>query len=41
MEEADYKVSFLMVPEGYAADSEEYHFGNGEYEMTLTLKAAE
>ena len=39
--EADYKVSFLMIPEGFAADEEQYYFDNGAYEMTLTLKAAE
>ena len=41
VDEADYKVSFLMVPEGYAADQNEYHFDEGAYELTLTLKAAE
>ena len=41
VDEADYKVSFLMVPDGYANDQEQYYFEKGAYEMTLTLKAAE
>ena len=41
VDEADYKVSFLMIPEGFAEDMGEYHFEEGSYEMTLTLKAAE
>lgn len=38
--EADYKVSFVSLPEGYTADEEEYYFDDGSYEMTITLKAA-
>lgn len=38
--EADYKVSFPMIPEGYVAE-ENYYFENGSTEMTITLKAAE
>ena len=37
---ADYKVSFISVPEGYEKPTEEYHFEEGTYEMTLVLKAA-
>ena len=40
VEEADYKVSFLTTPEGYAADTENYYFEAGSTELTLTLKAA-
>ena len=41
MEEADYKVSFVMMPEGYdyATDAQEFYFEDGEYELTLTVKA--
>ena len=38
--QADYKVSFLTIPEGLAAE-EYYYFENGSTEMTITLKAAE
>ena len=38
--EADYKVSFLTIPEGLVAE-EAYYFENGSTEMTITLKAAE
>lgn len=37
--EADYKVSFLTIPEGLAVE-EAYYFENGSTEMTITLKAA-
>ena len=37
---ADYKVSFISVPEGYVLPTDEYHFEEGSYEMTLVLKAA-
>ena len=37
--EADYKVSFVQMPEGYTADATEYHFAEGTYELTITLKA--
>lgn len=40
MPEADYKVSFIIVPAGFAAE-EAYYFEDGSYEMTITLKAAE
>lgn len=39
MEEADYKVSFINVPEGYSVDNNEFHFEDGSYEMTIVLKA--
>lgn len=38
--EADYKVSFVSMPEGYTSDVNEFHFEEGKYEMTITLKAA-
>lgn len=42
LEEADYKVSFTMLPAGYtlAGDETEFYFEDGAYEMTITLKAA-
>lgn len=39
LEEADYKVSFLSVPEGYTAEAENFYFEAGSTEMTLTLTA--
>lgn len=41
MEEAGYKVSFVTMPAGYdyTTDTQEFYFADGEYEMTLTLKA--
>lgn len=36
---ADYTVT-VEVPEGYAADTTEYKFAEGTYELTITLKAA-
>lgn len=41
MEEAGYKVSFVTMPAGfdYTTDAQEFYFADGEYEMTLTLKA--
>ena len=43
LEEADYKVTFLSLPEGYTYSGEEteFHFENGSKEMTITLKKAE
>ena len=40
--EADYKVSFTVIPTGYelAGDKTEFYFDDGSYEMTITLKAA-
>ena len=40
--EADYKVSFTKIPDGYtySSDVQEFHFEEGSYEMTITLKAA-
>ena len=38
--EAEYKVSFMMMPAGYTADQTEYHFADGSYELTITLKKA-
>lgn len=42
LEEADYKVSFTMMPTGYtlAGDETEFHFEDGSYEMTITLKTS-
>ena len=42
LEEADYKVSFTMMPAGYAlaGDKTEFYFEDGSYEMTITLKAS-
>lgn len=40
VEEADYKVSFVSMPAGYTSDVNEFHFEEGKYEMTITLKAA-
>ena len=39
--EADYKVSFLALPEGYdyTTGEQEFYFDAGSYEMTITLKA--
>ncbi len=40
--EADYKVSFTMMPAGYALTGEEteFYFAGGSYELTIILKAA-
>lgn len=37
--EDDYKVSFMTMPAGYAADAEEFYFDDGSFELTITLKA--
>ncbi len=41
LEEADYKVSLMTMPEGYAhtSDVEEFYFEEGKTELTITLKA--
>ena len=41
LEEAEYKVSFLKMPEGYEAidGATEYYFDAGSTEITITLKA--
>lgn len=39
MKKADYKVSFINIPEGYSVDTNEFHFEEGSYEMTIVLKA--
>ncbi len=39
-EEADYKVSFVKMPDGYTCDTEAFYFAEGSYELTITLKAA-
>lgn len=39
LDEADYKVSFLTAPEGYAVE-DAYYFADGSTELTITLKAA-
>ena len=36
--EDEYKVSFMVMPEGYQADAEEFYFDNGSFELTITLK---
>ena len=43
VEEADYKVSMLSMPEGYAYSTEEeaFYFEDGSMELTIVLKAAE
>lgn len=40
--EDDYKVSMLMMPEGYAyaGEEEEFYFETGSYELTIVLKPA-
>ena len=39
--EADYKVSFLSLPEGYdySTDEQAFYFEDGATELTITLKA--
>lgn len=39
--EADYKVTFLSMPEGYtySTEEQEFHFESGTTEMTITLTA--
>lgn len=41
VEEANYKVSFLVLPEGYtySTDEQEFYFEEGSRELTITLKA--
>lgn len=41
VEEADYKVSFLALPEGYTytTDAQEFYFADDARELTITLKA--
>ena len=41
VEEADYKVSFVSLPEGYdyASDAREFYFEDGTKEIVITLKA--
>jgi hypothetical protein len=40
LDEADYKVSLLNIPEGfdYSTDETEWHFASGEKTMTIVLK---
>ena len=42
MEEAEYKASFLFLPEGYtySTDAQEFYFESGSKDMTIVLKAA-
>ena len=40
MDVADYKVSFISVPDGYEKPADNYYFEKDSYEMTLVLKAA-
>lgn len=37
--EDEYKVSFMAMPEGYQAETEEFYFDDGSFELTITLKA--
>ena len=39
VDEANYKVSFVAMPQGYASDVTEFYFDAGSYELTITLKA--
>ena len=41
VEAADYKVSFLTLPQGYTytTDAQEFYFAEGSMELTITLKA--
>lgn len=41
VEEADYKVSFVSMPEGYdyTSDVQEFYFEDGAKEIVITLKA--
>ncbi|MBO5867455.1 MAG: hypothetical protein J6Q54_00935 [Oscillospiraceae bacterium] len=39
VDEANYKVSFVAMPEGYTSDVTEFYFDAGSYELTITLKA--
>ena len=41
MDEADYKVSFASIPEGYTADGEEFYFEDDSTEMTICLTTIE
>lgn len=43
VEEADYKVSVMTMPEGYtyATDTTEYHFEEGSTSLTIVLTSAE
>lgn len=40
-EQADFEVKFIMLPAGYDYTTEEqvFHFADGAYELTITLKA--
>lgn len=40
LEEAEYKVSFLSIPDGYAlvGETEEFYFDQGSMELTITLQ---
>ena len=40
VEEADYKVSFVSMPDGFTCDENEFHFDAGSYEMTIVLTPA-
>lgn len=39
LEDAGYKVSFMVMPAGYEAEETEFYFADGSYEMTIILKA--
>jgi hypothetical protein len=39
LEKADYKVSFVTMPEGYTAEKENFYFDTDSYEMTITIKS--
>lgn len=42
VDDADYKVSFLRLPDGYnySGEETEFYFADGSYEMTITLAKA-
>lgn len=39
--EDEYKVSFVMLPEGYTAEAENFYFEDGSHELTIVLTPAE
>ena len=39
VEDPEYKVSFMSVPEGFSGAEEAYYFADGTYELVITLKA--
>ncbi|MBR5524513.1 MAG: hypothetical protein IKU51_04530 [Clostridia bacterium] len=41
MDEAEYKVSFAAMPEGYTSEETEFYFEDDATELTITLTATE